>query len=572
VLRKIVIGGMLAAALAVPSHVGAQPTELMPGVTYEKQVEFTLHGPVGVNVLIAPKPGGLWSLQPELSNEQIPATETLPAIEQRLAATATTAGVNGDVTAASGRPDGLLIRNGAFEHDPRTARTSIGVDGAGVLHFDRVSAYGYWQGAGSRHAFTLVNEPPKSGQTTLYTPAWGPATPAASGAVAVVLHPFPATAPNTDLAGTSAQVVPGGAVAIPSDGAVLVARGAAATALQAEAPVGQAVHVRFALLPTWSGVTGAVGGGPLLVRNGRPVFKAGESIPAVDLALREPRTAIGQLADGRIVLVSVDPGLPGSGVTNYELAQTLARLGAVTGAALGSGSASGMAFDGRLLSTVPRGGAPGIADALLVEYQGIVASTPSVPVLSPNADGWADAETFTYKVVRPSTVTLQLTGPDGVLRQNTQSQLAPGTYQFQWNGRKADGTPEQEGAWTFAVAAVDDLGRSSADTRAFKLDLTLGSAKTIGPALAVPRKKARPVASFQLARQARVTARIETTSGVVLRRLGRVVTGPGTFTASWDGTIASGSTVHSGRYVAHVIATSSVGTSDLTASFLVRRK
>ena len=136
---------LLAGAFAAPAH--AQPVELMPGVTYEKQVRFTTHGPVGVNVLIAPRPGGLYSLQPVLSNELIQGTEKLTAIERRLAATTTTVGVNGDVTAAGGRPDGFLMRNGVLDHDPRTARSSAGIDTGGGLHVDRLSLYGYWQGA-----------------------------------------------------------------------------------------------------------------------------------------------------------------------------------------------------------------------------------------------------------------------------------------------------------------------------------------------------------------------------------------------------------------------------------------
>lgn len=572
-LRKLaVIVLLLAGVFAAPA--GAQPVQLIPGLTYEKQVQFTLHGPVGINVLTAPRPGGLWSLQPVLSNEQIQGTEKLTAIEQRLSGSVTTAGVNGDLTASGGRPDGLLERNGALDHDPRSARTSTGIDSGGTLHFDRISIYGYWQGAKGRHAFMLLNEPPTSAATTLYTPAWGPATPSQSGAIAVVLRPFPAAAPNADLVGTSAQIVSGGAVAIPADGAVLVARGSAAAPLQAEAPVGQAVHVRFALLPDWPslGVTAALGGGPLLVKNGKPVFKAGESVPTSDLALRRPRTAVGQKADGTILMVTVDGGLPGAGMTNFELAQTMARLGAVSAAALGSGDASGMAFDGHLLSTAPVGGGPGIADALLVEYAGVYVSLPSTPVLSPNGDGVGEAQQLSYKVVRPSTVTVSLVGPDGVARQSTQSQLQPRTYPFQWNGRRADRSPEQEGVWRFTVAATDDLGRSSTTERDFSLDLTLGSPATIGPALTVPRAQPRPVASFKLTRRARVTARIETPNGTIIRKLGTTVAGPGTFTVAWDGTAVARGTVYSGRYVAHVIAVSPIGTSELTATFTVRRK
>jgi hypothetical protein len=231
-----------------------------------------------------------------------------------------------------------------------------------------------------------------------------------------------------------------------------------------------------------------------------------------------------------------------------------------------------MAFDGRLLSVPPSSGTPGIADALLLEYAGVVASQPSAPVVSPNGDGVAETQSFTFKVVRPSNVTVQLKGPDGGLRVNTQTQLAPGTYPFSWNGRRADGTPEQEGLWTFTVTAVDDLGRTSSHTRTFSLDLTLGSPKAVTPALTVPRAKPRPVATFTLTRRARVVERIETSGGLVIRKLGTVTTGPGTLSVAWDGKAGTKGTVYSGRYLAHVTATSAIGTSDLSAQFTVRRK
>jgi len=155
---------------------------------------------------------------------------------------------------------------------------------------------------------------------------------------------------------------------------------------------------------------------------------------------------------------------------------------------------------------------------------------------------------------------------------NTQSQLAPGTYTSRWNGRRADGTPEQEGTWAFTISALDDLQRSSAVERDFTLDDTLGAPRTIPPPLVVPRPRPRPVASFTLTRQARVTERIETPSGVVIRALGRVTAGPGKLAVAWNGTTASGGFVYPGRYVAHVIAVSAIGTSELTARFLVLRK
>ena len=43
----------------------------MPGVTYERQVQFTAYGPVAIHVLTAPRPTGAYALKPVLSNGAI---------------------------------------------------------------------------------------------------------------------------------------------------------------------------------------------------------------------------------------------------------------------------------------------------------------------------------------------------------------------------------------------------------------------------------------------------------------------------------------------------------------------
>ena len=78
---------------------------LWPGVTYERGVQFTTRGPVAINILRGPRPGGLTTLEPVLSNETIVGRETLTSMQRRLAPGATAAGVNGDYfTLATGRP------------------------------------------------------------------------------------------------------------------------------------------------------------------------------------------------------------------------------------------------------------------------------------------------------------------------------------------------------------------------------------------------------------------------------------------------------------------------------------
>jgi hypothetical protein len=572
VLRKLLIPGLMAAAVVVPSA-AAKATELMPSVTYQKQVQFTLHGPAIVHVLIAPRPGGLYSLAPALSNETVPATEKLTAIEQRLSPGATVAGVSGDRFTSDGRPIGVLMRNGVLEHSPLSTRSSVGIDSSGALHVDRVTLLGTVQGNGQRRPFSRINERAPSNGFSLFTPAWGPATPSAPGSIEVVLPSFPALAPNTELRGVVGQVsTAGGNTPIPPGGAVVVARGVAASKLAVEAPVGQTVTVRLILNPNWAGMVGALGGGPVLVRNHRPVFKTSEAFTTDVLTVRQPRAGVGQLADGRILIVAVDGGRPGysTGMTNFELAQTMARLGAVTAAGLGWGSQVGLAFDGKLLSK-PSGSETPISDALLVSYLGVYAPPPNEPVLSPNGDGVAETEQLAYKVVRPSTVIAQLVGPDGVARSSFSGQLAAGTYPLAFTGLRADGTPEIEGTWRWLITATDDLGRASTVERDFSLNLTLGFPKTVGGALPVPRAQPRAVASFNLTRAALVTPRIETTSGVVLRTLPRESDSPGTLQVTWDGVTKTGAVVYSGRYVAHVFAKNAIGTADLSVPFTVRR-
>ena len=58
VKRSFLIALAVAAVLAGPAS--AQPARLlMPGVTYDRHVEFTLHGPVVVHVVEGPRPTGL---------------------------------------------------------------------------------------------------------------------------------------------------------------------------------------------------------------------------------------------------------------------------------------------------------------------------------------------------------------------------------------------------------------------------------------------------------------------------------------------------------------------------------
>jgi hypothetical protein len=377
-------------------------------------------------------------------------------MESAVSPQTTAVGISGDfIDARWGTPSSVLIHGGVLAAGTTGGRSAAGFDSGGTLHVDRVSVDGSWQGTGQYRPL-LLNAPPARSPVTLYTPAWGPTTPPESGTVEVVLAPFPAATPNAVLTASATQVLSGGGQAIPPNGAVIVARGKQGPILTREAPVGTRVNVRLILTPRWDGIREAVGGGPVLVRNGRPVFRANESFTAAQLFTRTARSAVGQTADGRILFVTADGGRPGYslGLTSFELALAMMRLGAVSAIGLGTGTPAEVAFDGKLLSRPSaRAGETALSDALLLQYDGVY-----VPAL-PATVASGSVQSLTYKIVRRSRVTATLTGPSGstTLDAGTHD---PGTYRLPW-------TAAGNGRWNFSVDAVDDLGRASSSERSF---------------------------------------------------------------------------------------------------------
>jgi flagellar hook assembly protein FlgD len=68
-----------------------------------------------------------------------------------------------------------------------------------------------------------------------------------------------------------------------------------------------------------------------------------------------------------------------------------------------------------------------------------------------------------------------------------------------------------------------------------------------------------------------VKVQIETSGGVVVATLPTASLAAGEQSVTWDGSLPQGTRAYAGAYVAHVLATSSVGTSDLAANFSYRR-
>ena len=177
VMRRLLTILLLLGAFAAPAQ-AAGPVTLMPGVTYEKTVQFTPHGAVVVHVLKAPRPGdqnGLYQLAPVLARNSV--------LGGQAARDADGEGPLGDRDRRGHQRRSLQRRRRSPErhlhdrrraaHPPLSARSSIGIDTAGALHVDRVKFFGTWKGTGQRRPLAGINQTPAPGQVELFTPAYG---------------------------------------------------------------------------------------------------------------------------------------------------------------------------------------------------------------------------------------------------------------------------------------------------------------------------------------------------------------------------------------------------------------
>jgi Phosphodiester glycosidase/FlgD Ig-like domain len=584
--RRFSLAAVLAAlvgAFFIPP--AAQPMPLFPGATYDRSVQFTPHGPVAVHVVRGPRPVGLYRLKPVLSNGSVVQRETVSSMQRRLSSESTSVGVNGDYFApGDGHPSGIFMSDGVLATTPNSARSSAGVTLDGLLDVRRVSFRGTWRGSGQRRALTFLNKVPGTNGISLFTSDWGSVTPQVPGSFAVVLGAFPPATPNTDLAGPMTSTAAGTAVRIQPGTAVLIARGNAASKLEAEALAGTVVTLRLVLAPDWSVVSDAIGGGPLLVRDGIPVYRSNEAFSTSQLAPRGPRTAVGQRADGGIVLVTTDGRQPGLsvGMTNFELAQTLVRFGAVRGMGLDGGGSSTLAFDGTVLNSPSDGRERAISTALMLEYYGVYAPPPLESVVSPNGDGVAETQKLSYKLVRPSNVTATLTAPDGKIAWQEAVAREPGAYEVSFPpvaaAPQSGAGPKQtapvtpaEGRWSLTVSATDDQGLASTTTRRFAVNSTLGSLVVTPLRVLVRKTGGRAEIRWSQARAARVKVTVEAPEGIVVRTVSGASFAAGERTVVWNGRGGNRKLVAGGRYVVRVTATNELGVVSLSQAITVRR-
>jgi hypothetical protein len=209
-----------------------------------------------------------------------------------------------------------------------------------------------------------------------------------------------------------------------------------------------------------------------------------------------------------------------------------------------------------------------------------------LPVVSPNGDGIADGQALRYRVVHQSDVSVTLTAPSGAVVYRNDFSRPPGTYSVPFppptaapaapdaSGAPASpanpGAPE-EGTWTLSVSATDDEGQTSSTTRRFTVNSTLGFLRVAPRTLLVPPGGKDATVGWKQTRPARITARIETRQGVVLRTIAQGTYQPGDVSVVWNGIRKDGQRAYGGLYEVVVTARNGLGSVSLQQQIRVRR-
>jgi hypothetical protein len=346
-------------------------TGLAPGVTH--RVVHDLSGPftesiATIDLAAASSPDAV------LAGNRLRGVETTTSIGRR---TGSVLAVNGDYFLSNGRPVHAFAQDGRLEQTPQLTGRALGLDATGTkvtMGFPDVRTTVTTQSATS----TVTTSVPRwnSGAATgdsvaaftaagadLETPPAGDCYAGLAEAAAPVVHPdggidTAMTVSGPPRCGGDPALVPTSGVML--DGSRFNASGNALQSLVA----GQPAQVTQSL--GFPGAVDVIGGTPVLISNGQT---QDQDLYGDDAFFqRQPRTAVGVTADGRLLLVVVDGRQPGYsvGMTLVELTDLMQSLGAQNAINLDGGGSSAMWVNGLRVTRPSDGVERGVGSALVV--------------------------------------------------------------------------------------------------------------------------------------------------------------------------------------------------------------
>jgi len=276
------------------------------------------------------------------------------------------AAINGDFWSPGrqyeGDPMGLHLLRGELTSAP-AGRSALWIDGAGDLHATNVFAQFRVAWPNGQTTPFGLNEERSSSAAVLYTPVVGANTRTRGGRELVLerngTNSWLPLRPDCTLSARVAAVREGGNSPLNASQLVL-SLGPQIAEQTPQVTPGAVLTIVTDLSPSLCGVKTALGGGPMLLRNGQPLaFNGAQS--------RHPRTAIGW-NDKYLFLVEVDgrQRTLSVGMTFPELASYLLKLGCTDALNLDGGASSTIWVHGQVMNSPCAGRERPMANALVL--------------------------------------------------------------------------------------------------------------------------------------------------------------------------------------------------------------
>lgn len=335
--------------------------QLATGVTHEHIRQADANGPLNIHVLHVDMHAPGVRVEPALaSRDTYFSRGSVSAITRSYGAIA---GVNGAFfSTRTGEPLGLLMINNELISAPLYNRSALALGGNGEAFIGNTQLTNeVTVPSGEVYDFDGVNQQRGLNKMVLYTRHFGPSTQTSPG-------------------GKEYSLLPDGTVLmtqecnspIPPGGMVISAHGQAASWLDRYVKVGTKLAIRSPLSDYWPGVKHALGAGPTLIRGGNVLVTALEEQFKPDITQGiSPRTAVGILPDGQMILVTVDGRSPSTsrGLSLTGLAYLLQQMGAVEAINLDGGGSTAMAVGPSVVNRPSDGVERRVNNALLVYAQ-----------------------------------------------------------------------------------------------------------------------------------------------------------------------------------------------------------
>jgi hypothetical protein len=297
--------------------------------------------------------------------------ETVSSLAARYGATAA---VNGGYFRTGGtfRGDslGVLKINGLLISEPHNERAAIGLTfdaRTNALVFGHLKFAGAISTRGGRHDVAGINRAAGPDELIVFTPYFHRTTLTTPDGVEVLVRRDSVVALR-DLQGSSN---------IPGDGFVISANGRAREWALKNLRRGSRITFSWELIPIekeqsgrWSNIQNILSGGPQLIKQGKiAITSEEEKVAPAFVNDLHPRTALAQLNDGKVLLLTIDGRQPGVsiGISLPALAKMLLELGATEAINLDGGGSTTMVVRNKVINKPSdQTGERPVSDAILV--------------------------------------------------------------------------------------------------------------------------------------------------------------------------------------------------------------